>query len=310
MDGLKGLPGWFREAGTPKGLPPGDVDRGGRRRHVGKGPRGQSFIDRNIAAVTAYTRELLSGEMYACKTGLLQGIDIRARILGIMALVAACAVTSSAFFLAGMLTTAVLLGMLSSIGPGKLAKKILPAFVFTLLLTVPVYFGVITPGTTVGGWDLLGHRVEITAEGLKTGIFFLLRVTTMVSLVMLLFLATRQADLFKGLARLPLPGFFVMALFMTFRYVFILLKIAEDTQLARKSRTIGGAGSGEQRRWLTSRLAYLLRRSLITAEDVAIAMAARGFTGRVMTFPPGNLAVGDFFWIGFSAFIFLLSFGL
>jgi cobalt/nickel transport system permease protein len=97
---------------------------------------------------------------------------------------------------------------------------------------------------------------------------------------------------------------------MTRRYLLILLKIAEDAALARRSRTIDAAAVKDSRGWFSSRASLLLKRSLRTAEDVTMAMASRGFTGRLKTNSAGRLKGWDLVWIGCASFIFFLSFGL
>jgi energy-coupling factor transporter transmembrane protein EcfT len=123
---------------------------------------------------------------------------------------------------------------------------------------------------------------------------------------MLLFLTTGQTDFFRALSALPVPAFFTTALFMTFRYVFTLLKITEDSVLARRSRTITGTAPAEKRHWAASRLAYLLRRSLATAGEVSLAMTSRGFAGKVRTIPAPPPGAGDMAWVGFAAFVFFI----
>lgn len=303
MDRIKGLPTWFRESGSTGPFSAGEDPPAGSSTM-------RSFMEKNLHAAASYTKGLLSAETFAAREGLLQGIDPRVRIAGVVALVASSAFTSRTVVLLGVLAGAAALGVLSRLSPLAVARRAWPALLLTLVLVVPVLTGFVSPGARLAGGTVAGIEIVITEEGVATALFFLLRVTTMVSLVTLLFLSTRQADFFKGLGGLPVPGFFTTTLFMTFRYVFILLKITSDTHLALKSRTISGGGAGASRRHLASRMAVLLRRSVATAGEVTLAMASRGFDGRVRTFPAGRLGLGDMVWVGFVSFVFFFTLSL
>lgn len=290
MGGIKGLPGWF--TGAEYGpCPPGRPERSG-------------LVEKNLSAAASFTKALVEGEMYAARRGLAQGLEARSRMAGFLLLVAAAAMADTTAVLGAGLVLVLALAALSSVGPAALGRRVAPAFVFTLVLACPVFTGFITPGRVVAGFTAWGVEVAITEEGLRTGLFFLLRVTVMVSLVSLLFLTTRQRDFFRGLGGLPVPAVFVTTLFMTFRYLLILVKLFEDAQLARRSRTVDGRAG--EKRWFASRAAMLLRRSVHMADDVALAMTARGFNGRVRTLAADPPAARDVLWTGFATFVFLL----
>jgi energy-coupling factor transporter transmembrane protein EcfT len=82
-----------------------------------------------------------------------------------------------------------------------------------------------------------------------------------------------------------------------------------DAALARKSRTIDGTGVKEAQRWFASRAAFILKRSLSTAEEVSMAMVSRGFDGKVRISPAGPLGRGGYLWLGATSFFLFLSFG-
>ncbi len=272
-----------------------------------RAPRARGFTERNLASIASFLKESAASGKYSKVAGLLQGIGPGARIFGVLLLVAAGAVTAEAVVLAAILCVTVFLAALSRVSLRGLALRVLPAFLFTLVLVVPVFFSFVTPGAEIFGFNTGGVRVAVTEDGTLRALFFLLRVTAMVSPVSLLVMTTGQADFFRGLRKLPVPAFFSTALFMTFRYIFILLKTAEDVNLARRSRTITRAKLAESQRWFASRAAFLLKKSLGTAEEVTMAMASRGFTGRMRTFDNGRLRGWDLLWLGFTSFVFFLS---
>lgn len=284
------LPEWFKDA------------RGGPC-ETGFEAVSAGFIEKNLKSIASFMREALDPEG-AGRKGALQAVEPKARISGTLILVAATSFSVNAGMLAGMAFIIACLTALSGIRPGALFKRVFPTFIFTSVLAVPALFSFISPGTDIFGFTVNGLKISVTVEGVKTALFFVSRAALMVSLAALLLLTTRQADFFKGLRELPIPSFFVTALFLTFRYVFILLKVAEDANYARKSRMISGAGVRESQDWFASRTALILKRSFNTAEEVNMAMASRGFDGKVRTFGGNMLAGRDYLWLGFTSFIF------
>jgi cobalt/nickel transport system permease protein len=293
------LPAWFMEE-----------KKGPSRTGGGRGNQKRGFIEKNLAAITAFMKEVVASHEYSGREGMLQALDPRARIGGIMVLVVGAAFMEKGVALLALLVLAAAIMYLSDVDAASILKRVIPPVVFTAILVVPVFFNFITPGTDIFGFNVSGFHIALTGEGLRVGFRLIVRVTAMVSLVALLFLTTKEADLFKGLKGLSVPGFFITALFMTFRYIMILLKIAEDTNLSKKSRTISRAALKESQRWFAGRVAYLFERSLKLSEEVAQAMASRGFAGEVKTLEQYTLRGRDYLWLGFTSFVFFLALGV
>ena len=278
MAQIAGIPPWFKEA-RDRPCVIGDAH--------GKGD--EPFLTKTLANIASATARLFDSEECASKPGLLQGLSPAVRIAGICCVIMGAAITKNPAMLGGVMLLTAALAFASRVPPAMLVKRVAPAFVFTAVIIAPVFF--------------------MANAGVKAGAFIIARVTAMTVLMALLALTTRQTDLFRGLRRLPVPGFFVTALFMTFRYIFILLKMAEDAALAKKSRLINRANlrQSQNRRWFASRVALFLKKSLDMAEDVMGAMASRGFTGRVKTFDGEGFKPRDYAWLFAAAFVFFLS---
>ncbi|MBW7957520.1 MAG: cobalt ECF transporter T component CbiQ [Deltaproteobacteria bacterium] len=261
------------------------------------------FLKRSLANFASAMKRVYTSGDYSSRKGALQAIEPRAKLAGLFFIIIAASLAHSAIFLSGVLVLAVALSFISRVGPGPLVKRTLPAFIFTLIIVLPLAFGAVTPGKEV--LDVFG--ASVTGEGLHNAGFFLLRVTAMVSITMLLSLTTRETDFFRGLGRF-VPAFFATALFLTFRYSFVLIKIAEDSAFARKARTITGARAVESRMWFAGRAALLLKKAYGVAEEVGMAMVSRGFDGKLKTAPARALRGRDYFWLGFASFVLFLSF--
>jgi cobalt/nickel transport system permease protein len=291
-----GLPEWFKE--PRKGSCP-----------VAKRPRRQGFLDKTLENIESFMKDALAmNEASANRAGLLQAIDARPRIAGVFMLIFASAIAKGPAFLVAMMLITLVGAALSGVSFERLAKRAVMPVAFTAILVLPVIFSAFTPGQELV--NLTGGRlpISITVEGVATGAFFLLRVCVMASFSALILLTTTHVELFKGLNGLPVPNFFVTALFMTFRYIFILIRLLEDTSLARKSRVVGGRGLKEAHAWFASRMSLMLARSLHTAEEVERAMASRGFSGRVRTFKGSPVGPAGYAWLCFTIFVLILSF--
>ena len=66
---------------------------------------------------------------------------------------------------------------------------------------------------------------------------------------------------------------------MAQKQILTLLRTVEQTHLARESRTLSRGPTREDRAWVTERMAFVVRKSMKTADDVYDAMLSRGFSG-------------------------------
>jgi len=292
------LPEWFKESGNG----PCAVN--------GEPPASTAFLDKSLANFSAFLASALNDEGYQKRRGLLQAVTPRARIAGVFFLITATAYAVNGYAAVTAVVLTLLLTALSGVGYAALARRVWPSVVFTIIIIFPVFFSFVTPGERLVGVSLGPIGLEVTRPVVASGLFFVVRAVTMVSLAALLLLTTGQTDFFRGLSGLPLPRVFVTALFMMFRFVFVLLKVAGDFTLARRSRTIGLTRTKESRHWFASRAAFLLEKSLKTADEVGMAMASRGFDGKIKTLKDKDLAAADYLWLGGTVFVLLLSFGL
>jgi cobalt ECF transporter T component CbiQ len=270
----------------------------------------EGFVEKNLGAVAGFMKEVLESHEYSRRKGMLQAIEARARTGGILILVVSAAFMEKTLSLLAMVLVAAAIMRLSQVDGASLLKRVLPPALFTGILVIPAFFSFVTPGSEIVGFTVAGSRIAMTVEGVEVGLRLLVRVSVMVSFVALLFLTTKEADLFRGLKGIPVPGFFITALFMTFRYILILLKMVEDSNLSRKSRTIRRTALKGSQGWFAGRVAFLFQRSINISEEVTLAMASRGFKGRVRTLEDKTLSGRDYLWLGFASFVFFIALGV
>lgn len=229
-----------------------------KRLNIKKGIGVGIFIERSISAALDFFKEAVFSEDIAGRRGLLQSIDPRIKILCLGAILISACIAGNLIQLVIIYIAAVLLALLSRIGILYYIKRawfFIP--VFTLFIAIPALF----------------------MHGIGTAALFVMRVATCVSIAILLTVTTRHSDLLKSLRYFRLPVIFVQILDMTYRYLFLFVKIFEETHQALKARLIARMPYGKGRAWIAGRIGGLFRRSARMSEEVYMAMVARGYGG-------------------------------
>jgi cobalt/nickel transport system permease protein len=277
-------------------------------------------VDRTIGAFSSFFEESSYAEGYASKRGLLQFVDPRFKLIGVLWLVVCIILVNRVEWVLAILGVAILLGVASKVRLGYYLKRVwLFIPLFTLVIAVPAMFNFIVPGqplfVLLSKGQSLGPLVSpwtisITFPGLQGAVIFVLRTGAAVSFVILVALTTRWTDLLASLQSLKVPRAFVMILGMTYRYVFVLVGIAQDMSFALKSRTLSPERSGDVREWLGATIGVLFRRSMNMSELVNLSMISRGYDGRVRKATEFNAEPFDWAFLGFLVGLGLILFML
>ena len=234
------------------------------------------------------TRAMLS-EKTAQKSGLLQSLDPRVRLVGLFALVLAAALTHKLIVVAALFAGAVLIAVCSRVSIFTLAKRVwLIVLGFTGVIAIPALF--VTPGRTIAAQGSLA----ITEQGLRSAALLVLRVETAVTFTSLLILCTPWPQVLKALRALLLPKEAIAMLAMTYRYIFLLVQTAGQMFESRRSRTVGVLPPDEQRRMAARTAGVLLSKSVVLSNEVYLAMQSRGFRGDVQVLSDFHLTMWDF----------------
>ena len=117
--------------------------------------------------------------------------------------------------------------------------------------------------------------------------------------MVLLALTTRWTDLMASFQSLKIPTAFVMILGMTYRYVFVLVSVAQDMSLAFKSRTLRPERNEDIRKWLNATIGVLFKRSMNMSELVNLSMISRGYDGKVKRIMRFHAGAFDWAFLGF-----------
>ena len=214
------------------------------------------FIERSIASTADFFKEILFSEEIARSKGLMQSLGAKTRIAVLAVLLVSVILAQDLKLLAALYLFSLLLAAFSHIDIIYFIKRVwffIP--LFTLLIAIPAIF----------------------TQSPLTAAVFVLRVVDCVSFVVLITITTRHNELLRSLLSLGIPPIFVSVLDMMYRYVFLFIKIFEEMHLGLKSRLVRRFDAQNARRWISSRMAFLFKRSLKMSEDVYMAMVARGY---------------------------------
>lgn len=245
-------------------------------------------VSRTLRGFSGALAQMLVQESSAHARGLLQAIDPRVKLLGLLGLVIAAALARRLEVMAALLLLGVALALASGISLLQLAKRVwLVVFAFTALIAAPALL--LTPGPALAR---LGPLV-ITATGARSALLLLTRTEAAVTLSTLLVLTTPWMHLLKALRTLAVPVEVIAMLAMTHRYVVLLVETANAMFESRQSRMVGRLSGAEQRRLMINTGGVLMSKTLALGNDVFLAMQSRGFRGEVRLVEEFRLRAAD-----------------
>jgi cobalt/nickel transport system permease protein len=255
------------------------------------------FLERTTASFVDAMEHAFYAEQTARVDGLLQRLDPRVKLLGILALVVPAAAARSLTVIAGLLAIAVVLAALSHVSFGVLMKRVwIAVLLFTGVIALPAPF--VTPGRVL--YYLPGLGWSVTTQGLMSAGYLVLRVETAATLCVLLVLTTPWNHVLKSLRILRVPAVLVTILGMTYRYLFLVLQSAHDMFESRRSRMIGKLTGRERRRLAASSAGVLMSKTFDLSNEVYLAMQSRGYRGDVSTLD--EFQIRNFDWAMLAAF--------
>jgi cobalt/nickel transport system permease protein len=259
--------------------------------HQGAAVVKTSVIESTLQSFTRALSKALISEHAATQAGLLQKLDPRVRLVGVLTLVVAVVLSRRLVVMAALLLLAALIAVASRISVPALAKRVwLIIFGFTGLIAAPALF--VTPGDPVFRLPLFS--ISITAQGLRAAAALILRVETAATLTTVLVLSTPLTQVLKALRSLRLPAEVVTMLAMTHRYVFLLIETAGHMFESRQSRTVGVLSGAEQRHMAARTAGVLLSKSIELTHEVYVSMLSRGFSGEVRLLSDSRMQPRDY----------------
>jgi cobalt/nickel transport system permease protein len=267
------------------------------------------FLDKTLLAVANVAERSLFSEVYALRRGFLQMLDVRIKLLTffyLLVIISFLHLPRTLWLLYGF---SLLFAAVSGVSVFFFLKRVwLFVPLFSAAIVLPSLLNIVTPGDPVWVLVKLGRtyswgpyvvpaEIAVTRQGLWGGIVFVSRVAASVSFAVLFTLTTRWAEVFAGLRSLFVPRAFVVTLGMTYRYLFVFLRLIQDMYRARKSRTIRPLSSTVERNWIASRIGVTFKKSMDMSEDIYKAMLSRGFHGEFRSLGRFHATATDYVWL-------------
>lgn len=260
------------------------------------------FLERSLATFVAALERAFYAEELAQAKGLLQRLDPRVKVTGILALIIAAATSHQLWVIGAVFAGALILAVSSRVSPPVLATRVwLPVLLFTGIIALPAPF--VISGREV--WRIPGLDWALTAQGLRSACYLITRVETAATLSVLLILTTPWSHVLKALRVFRVPVVLVVILGMAYRYIFLLLETAHDMLASRRSRLVGALRGPERRRLAASSVGVLMSKTFQMSGDVYSAMLARGFRGEVYVLDDFKTQALD--WIMLAVFVALAA---
>jgi cobalt/nickel transport system permease protein len=138
----------------------------------------------------------------------------------------------------------------------------------------------------------------------------ILRVVASAGFALLVIWTTRWTDVLVALSAMRVPDVIVATLAMTQKQIVALMRTVEQLHLARESRTLSTGTAAENRAWVVGRMAFVVRKSIKTADDVYDAMLARGFGGTMRSISTLASTRNDWVWLALVVVACAMALGL
>jgi cobalt/nickel transport system permease protein len=259
--------------------------------------RGRSLARKTADAVSRSVTDVLENEELASRAGLLQRLDPRIKLLSLVLFAVAVSLVHAVWALAAFVIVTVVLAAVSRVPVLSFVRKVwLSAGLLAFLVALPSALAWFTPGRAVVSIGPL----TFTAPGLLGVATLVTRVAAAAGFALLIIWTMRWSDLLRALSALRMPDVVVATLAMTQKQILTLLRTVEQIHLARESRTLTLGTTRENRVWVTERMAFVVRKSLKTADDVYDAMLSRGYTGAMPSLRRLRVGPADWLWLAAS----------
>ena len=258
----------------------------------------RDFIERSIMSALAFLKDATLSEEYANRKGFLQSLDPRLKTVSFLAFLVTAISLKSAVLIGFLYGLCFILAFLSRIPVRHfLIRTLLFIPLFSLFMVLPTLFSIVTPGEPVCSFHVLGLNGIITRPGLDGAVLFVVRITTSVSLVVLMSLTTRHSELLKVLRVLGVPQLFVLTASICFRYLYLFATMVENIFTAIKSRVGVVSHHRHGQNVVAWNIANTWNRTTQMSEEVYMAMLSRGYIGEPRLLTVFHATLKDWVWL-------------
>ena len=269
------------------------------------------FIERSSLSAISFLKEATLSEDYASRKGFLQTLDPRLKTISILACILTAVSLKNVVSIVPLYLISIVLASVSLVPIGYFLFRtwvFIP--LFSLFIVIPTLFSAVTPGEQIVSWHIFDTDLAVTHQGLDSAVLFVVRVTTSVSLAILLSLTTRHAELLKVARVFGVPQVFVLTVSMCYRYLYLFATIVENIFLAIRSRVGMVPHQKSGRNIVGWNIANTWNRTTRMSEDVYKAMLSRGYTGEPRMLSGFHATFRDWFWMSFALIICAMLFSI
>ncbi len=257
-----------------------------------------NFLERSALSALSFIKDATLYEEFAVSRGFLQSLDPRVKTITFLLFLITAVCLKSSLLIGLLYLLCLILAVSSNV---SIIFFLIRTWVFiplfSLCIVIPSLFSFCTYGDAILSFYVFGIKLIITRQGLAGAILFVVRITTSVSLVVLLSLTTRHSELLKVLRDLKVPQVFVLTVSMCYRYLYLFAVIVENILLAIKSRVGIISQYKKGQNVVAWNIANTYNRSTQMSEDVYKAMLSRGYTGEPRLLGSFNARIKDWFWL-------------
>lgn len=274
--------------------------------------RRRSFVTRTLRGGTDLMRQVLFSDELAARSGVLQRLDARVKLVSLVALLLATSLAHHVATIAVVYVGTLVLARASRLPAGAVARRVwLSVPVFAGIAVLPATLSFVRPGDVVLTlWSWHGAPQGVTAQGLAIALLLVARVATSISLVALLTLTTPWTRVLDALRVLGVSRVVVLVVGMAYRYLFVLLGAVTDLFEARAARTIGAQRHDRAARaFVGASVGALFGKAHRLTEEVHLAMVARGYRGDVHGVRAGRVGAGDVVACGLAVALAVAAWG-
>lgn len=265
--------------------------------------RSAAFLERNLRDLSWLLQHAGLAEESGGVAGYLQALDPRSKLLGCALLLLAVSLCRQWQWLGGLLLLSLWLVWCSALSFRHLACHLwLAVLMVSGSMALPALF--LVPGRVL--WHLPLLSWPITWQGCQSALWLTGRAECSATLLWLLILTTPWSHLLKAMRALGLPLVVVAMLGMTQRYIFLLLELALQMMMARRSRVVAPMPRRARRRLLLATMGGLFIRALELGNEVHQAMISRGYRGESHLLLPLRYRWQDWGCVAFCALLLLL----
>lgn len=250
---------------------------------------------------------MLENEEIATRPGLLQRLDARVKLLSLAAFAVTVSLVHSIWLLAALYGVTLILAASSEVSLASFARKVwASAGLLVTVLAIPASTRFITPG--VVAFEI--GPLAFTVQGMLGALTLVLRVVASAGFALLIVWTTRWSDILSALTAMRLPDVVVATFAMTQKQIVSLLHTVQQIHLARESRMLELGTAGENRTWVVGRMAFVVQKSIKTADDVYDAMLSRGYAGAMRSLPRASSGARDWAWLAGSVAACIVVLGI